>query len=172
MTAAAGPGAVATSMTPTSQLPARPMNSRPQLTTGSSAATTASIPLTAADHFDPLPQPPVHDPSGASFMEAEVSRTIRILAGTRAAGITAPQPLSGYPAAPGRRTRAGEAENDRAAAKAAGGLPPAPESGPAAARSRQRAGARVAARTTHAGRDHRQRRPDARAQEPHELRNR
>src|SRR5262252_8642893 len=76
------------------------MNLRAHSTTTPSAPTAASIPPTTADHFDPLPQLPVHDPSAASFIEADVSSTIAIFGGTGTAGILAPQPLFGYPAAP------------------------------------------------------------------------
>src|SRR5437763_5180606 len=101
MTAPAPFGDAATSMPAAPQVsPRAPMNSRPQSTGGPFDPSTESMPATAADHLEPLPQPPVHERSAASFIETDVSRTITIFGGTRSAGSTAPQPLSGYPAVP------------------------------------------------------------------------
>src|SRR4051812_2825570 len=101
MTVVALFGATAASRAPVlHESAALPMNLRPHSTGEPFAPSATSRPPTTADHLEPLPQPPVHDPSGASFMEAEVSRTIMIFAGTLSAGTTAPQPLSGYPATP------------------------------------------------------------------------
>ena len=112
--------AVPTSIPPTMHVAAPlPRNSRPQLTKGSFAPTTASMPPTAASHFEPLPQPLVHEPSAASFMEAEVSRMIRIPRWEALGRHHRPAPVVGVPRRPGGRTRAGKAEDRRSAATAA-----------------------------------------------------
>ena len=59
---------------------------RPQLTVVMEGVSMVAMAVTAADHFDRFAQPPVHDPSTASFIEVDESRTINMSGGSRAAG--------------------------------------------------------------------------------------
>src|SRR6476646_1083419 len=72
--------------------PRPPIRSRPQPTGSPPDASNESMPDTAADHFEAPPQPPVHEPPAASFMEVEVSRAIRMSGATRPVGIMRPHP--------------------------------------------------------------------------------